>query len=58
MSRFFRNPGRHVRRGSYTGWGALAQACRDAAAHPVVNVAITRPVTTRQPYGTTPRSAA
>lgn len=48
MSRFFRNPGRHVRRGSYTGWAALAQACREAAAHPVVNVGITRPAVARR----------
>lgn len=58
MSRFFRNPGRHVRRGSYTGWAIAARACREAAEHPVVRVDLVRPVTARRPYGTTPRSAA
>ncbi|MEU8278180.1 hypothetical protein ACFYOK_37565 [Microbispora bryophytorum] len=44
MSLFARHNGRHVRRGSVTGWAMAARAYRDAAAHPVVNVAIACPV--------------
>lgn len=44
MSLFTRHNGRHVRRGSVTGWAIAARACRDAAAHPVVDPHIARPV--------------
>ncbi|WP_204016004.1 hypothetical protein [Sphaerimonospora thailandensis] len=53
---FSRRRGRHVRHGSFTGWGCLARAVQGAAAHPVVDAAIARPVLGRKPYET-PRSA-
>ncbi|WP_143121237.1 hypothetical protein [Streptosporangium canum] len=38
---------RHARRGSFTGWGGLAWLVTEAAAHPVIDVAITRPALAR-----------
>ncbi|MFF3443581.1 hypothetical protein [Streptosporangium sp. NPDC002721] len=40
-------PGRHVRRGSYTGWGGLASVVEAAKEHPVVDVAVHCPALLR-----------
>ena len=47
MSFLSHHKGRHVRRGSVTGWGGLAVAVAAAAAHPVVDARIARPVSAR-----------
>lgn len=54
MSLFARAKGRHTRShfnpaSSCTGWGGLARIAVDAAAHPVVDARISRPVSTRTP---------
>ncbi|MBX6387030.1 MAG: hypothetical protein IRZ07_29310 [Microbispora sp.] len=57
MSLLARRNGRHVRRGSLTGWALAARVCREAAEHPVVRVEVARPVTARRPHDTTPRGS-
>lgn len=44
MGVFTRRKGRHADRGDWTGWGGLARIAVDAAAHPVVDARLARPV--------------
>lgn len=47
MSLFARRRGRHADLGNFTGWGGLARYAAAAAAHPVVDARISRPVSAR-----------